>query len=404
MIQRVLVVFIAIMSLIVVATLAALVWFWGAGAVASPTTNTTTTTLIPDWVAVTVDGELQLHRNGQTQTLRDDAFVGSETLPSMSPDGTQIAYVRHANTQIAVSVYTLANASLTDIYTSDTQEMRMLHWSPDGRHIAFVTSDDAVIVAPSDGVALATKVAQGGRSFVDWSPTSAALLVRIGILGRDGGMLGVYDVQKNKIVMSHADVGDFQSAQWDQTGTGYFYVVDATGADGATSPAAVIRYQRLDGTYSDIVNEGPATIRLLPAPASNQLAYIVARADQRLLRVWRNGAVETLSETQPLTAWWSPDARLIAMMTIVDDQSLRWEVIDTITGQVQQLSTFMPNDATIDVLRYFDGEAYSPWSSDGQWLLMTSRDIVQAQAVGGGGVVPLGPGVHAQWVATNLVR
>jgi len=54
-------------------------------------------------------------------------------------------------------------------------------------------------------------------------------------------------------------------------------------------------------------------------------------------------------------------------------------------------------------LRYFDGESFTPWSSDGRWLLTTTRDIVQAQAMAGGSVVPLGPGIYAQWMSTDLV-
>lgn len=401
MFQRILALFIALMSMVVVASAAVIVWFL----VIHPSqVETARTPIIPDWVAITSDGELQLHHNGYTHVLRDDAVVDAATLPVISPDGTRVAYVRQTQEQITLSVFVLANETLIDVYPIDDAVVRMVHWSPNSAFIAVTSSDGAVMVVSSDGTQPAVKVAYGELAFVDWSPTSTALLVRLGLLGRDGGLLGVYDVAQQRIVMSHSDVGDFQSAQWDQTGSGYYYVVDAGLLDLLSTPRSVIRYQRLDGVFLDIVDEGEATIRLLPAPQRDQLAYIASNQTTRVLRIWRNGTIETISENSPLTAWWSPDGQMLATLTIVDDEQLRWEVIDVTTGETSVLSTFAPNERIIDVLRYFDGTSFSPWSSDGRWLLTTTQDIVQAQAVAGGSVVPLGPGIYAQWMLANLVR
>jgi dipeptidyl aminopeptidase/acylaminoacyl peptidase len=400
MLQRYLSIFIAVMSSIVAVAVIAVIWLL----VLYPTrTATTASSLIPDWVAITAEGELQLHHNGYTRVLRRDAVPEVATLPVVSADGMRIAYLRHDAAQVVLSVFVLADGTLIDVYRADDAIPRMIHWSPNGQYLAFATTADAVMVVASDGTQPATKVAHGALAFMDWAPTSDAVLVRLGRLGRDGGLLGVYDVAQQRIMVSHSDVGDFQSAQWDDTGNGYYYVVDAGINDQLSTSHAVIRYQQRDGMHVDIVDEGLATIRLLPAPQSAQLAYIVSRGDARELRIWRNGQLDTIATNQPLTAWWSPDARMLATLTVVDDTQLRWEVIDVTSGTARVLSTFTPNDSMIDVLRYFDGESFTPWSGDGRWLLTTTRDIVQAQAVTGGSVVPLGPGMYAQWMSTDLV-
>jgi len=396
--------FIAVMSVIVLVAVGLVAWIWRQPA--PPRADTVVPARAADWIAVTTAGELQWHVNAQTRTLRTDVAVSAATLPVLSHDGTQVAYARINNQQLSLSVVTLATGTISDMYTATalTQTVSMVHWAPDGRHVGFVVDSNAVMVAPSDGATPAITIAHGAPAFLDWSPDGQNLLVRVGNLGRDGGMLGIYSVIDNHIHMTQTDVGDFQAARWDITGAGYYYVVDQTTTQDSQSPThAVIRYQKLDGTYTDIASEGEATVRLLPAPDGASLAYIVSRKNERLVRIWRDGVVTTIADNQPLTAWWSPDARMLACLVAVDDTHLQWVLVDVLHGTRRTLSTFAPNDAMIDVLHYFDGTAYTPWSSDGQWLMTTSNGIVQAQAVTGGDLVPLGPGVYAQWVHTNLV-
>lgn len=403
MLQRMLVGIIGIMGAVVIVLAGAVLWFLvlrPAETVSAPTAPT----LMTDWVAVTPNGELQWHHNGQTRILRTDVATHTATLPVLAQDGTQIAFVRAVGAQMAVSLLSLADNRVTDVYVDVLQPVSMLHWSPDGTYIAFVVDSNTVYVAPSSAQTAAVRIAYGAPAFLDWNPDSLRLLVKIGGIGRDGGMLGVYDVRDNRIHDAHTDVGDFHSAQWDVRGDGYFYVADAaTRSDSQDAPQAVVRYQHNDGTVTTIAEEGPATIRLLPAPQGDQLAYIVSRSDERLIRIWRNGSVVTVADNSPLTAWWSPNARQLACLTVVDDTQLQWQVIDVLDGTTRTLSTFAPNDAMIDVLHYFDGTAYTPWSADGQWLMTITNDIVQAQAISGGGVVPLGPGTYAQWAPATVL-
>jgi hypothetical protein len=144
-----------------------------------------------------------------------------------------------------------------------------------------------------------------------------------------------------------------------------------------------------DGARIVIAQEGLATVRLLRAPQGNALAFIASRSNERVLRVWDNGTLTTLSNDAPLAAWWSPDARQIAMITAVDEQQVRWNIVTLATQQRRSLQAFTPSEMSIGYMRYFDAYRISPWSNDGQWLLTTTTTIIQAQALDGGAMVPL---------------
>jgi hypothetical protein len=85
------------------------------------------------------------------------------------------------------------------------------------------------------------------------------------------------------------------------------------------------------------------------------------------------------------------------MITAVDDQQVRWNVVTLANQQQRPLQAFTPSDMYIGYMRYFDAYRISPWSKDGQWLLTTTTTIVQAQSLDGGTMVPLGPGEFAVW-------
>jgi len=398
MLQRFLLFFIIIMSCVVLAATGALVWslrtygFSLPARIHSPHTP-------PAWVAVTAAGELQYHHDGQTTLLRSDAVAQGYALPSIASNGQQVVFARQTNEFIAVSVISLVDGQLRDVYTSDTEAPIALQWSPDSRHIAFLLDGTgATVVVDSDGQSPALTIAHGTPTYMDWSPDSTALLLHIGGIGRDGGVVGIYDVTTQTVVQTYNDPADFQTPQWDAEGMGFYYVADPTPqADATLQPEAQIVHQMRDGTRTVIAQEGLATVRLLRAPKGNALAFIASRSDDRVLRVWDKGTVTTLSSDAPLAAWWSPDARQIAMITAVDDQQVRWNIVTIANKQQHPLHAFTPSDMSIGYMRYFDAYRISPWSKDGQWLITTTTTIIQAQALDGGTMVPLGPGEFAIW-------
>jgi hypothetical protein len=52
--------------------------------------------------------------------------------------------------------------------------------------------------------------------------------LHIGGIGRDGGVVEIYDITSQTVIQSYNDPADFQTPQWDAQGTGFFYVADPT--------------------------------------------------------------------------------------------------------------------------------------------------------------------------------
>lgn len=396
--QRLLIVFITVISLFIM-IVGAFVWLavrdvWGMPTIASAPK------LIPDWLAVTAEGELQLHRNGEVITLRRDALPDGYGLPVVSPDGELVAYARATDTTIALTVLTLATGDIVDIYAVPGSVPLAFVWSPNSQYIAFlVDGGNITYVGQRDGMVPLVQVARGAPAYVHWSPNSQTLVLHTGGIGRVGGMISTYDVVNEVVTVISNDPANFQAPQWNNQGDGYYYVADPQPLGNPNDiPRAVITQQFLDGRSQIIADEGQATVRLMHAPQGDALAYIAATVDQRVLRIWRNQQLVTLADTEPLAAFWSPDARRIAVLVGRNDGLAEWQLIDIESGQRQILSAFIPSDMYIGYIRYFDAYTLSPWSTDGQWLLMSTSMVVQGQPTTGSGVVPLGRGVFAVWM------
>lgn len=396
--QRVLIIFIAITSLFVT-VVGAIVWSTIQGGWQAPLL-TSAPKLIPDWLAVTTDGELQLHRSGEVVTLRRDALPEGFGLPVISPDGQFVAYARITDTTIALSILTLRTGDVIDVYAVPGSMPLAFIWSPNSQYLAFlVDGGNVAYVVRRDGTTPLTQVARGAPAYMHWRADSQVLLLHTGGIGRVGGMMSTYDVASDTITVISNDPANFQAPQWNNQGDGYYYVADPQPlANPNDVPRAVITQQFLDGRSQIIADEGQATVRLMHAPQGDALAYIAATVDSRVLRIWRNQQLVTLADTEPLAAFWSPDASRIAVLVGREDGQAEWHIIDVRTGQRQVLSAFVPSEMYIGYIRYFDAYAISPWSIDSQWLLMATSTVVQGQPTSGSAVVPLGRGVFAVWI------
>jgi len=397
-VQRLLVVLIVVMSMSI-AVVGTLVWTTMRNS-AGDMQLRATPKLIPDWVGVTADGTLELHRNGTVVTLRNDALPDGYGLPVVSPDGAYVAFARVTDTTIALSVVRIATGDMVDVYAQPGSVPLAFIWSPNSQYIAFlVDGGNITYVARRDGSTPLAQVARGAPSYMDWRPDSQVLLLHAGGIGRVGGMILTYDVVRDTVTVISNDPANFQAPQWNNRGDGYYYVADPQPLGNPNDvPRAVITQQFLDGRSQIIADEGQATVRLMHAPQGDALAYIAATVDTRVLRIWRNQQLVTLADTQPIAAFWSPDARRIAVLVGLDDGQAEWHMLDVESGQRQILASFVPSDMYIGYIRYFDAYALSPWSADGLWLLMATDTVVQGQPAAGSAVVPFGRGVFAVWM------
>lgn len=102
------------------------------------------------WTAVAAAGVAAVLAIGGYRTMRDigagrervsplTALLGTETMPSFSPDGTQLAYVWNGEKERNADIYVKVVGTEAALrLTSDGGADLFPSWSPDGKHIAFV--------------------------------------------------------------------------------------------------------------------------------------------------------------------------------------------------------------------------------------------------------------------------
>ena len=124
-------------------------------------------------------------RSQEFKTVPLTSYLGTETQPSFSPDGNQVAFVWKDENSDHQHVYVKLLGSETPLkITSDDADDYTPVWSPDGRSIAFLRvspKEQGIFIAPSIGGA-ARKVftplgtIEWDRGTLTWSPDGTRLV------------------------------------------------------------------------------------------------------------------------------------------------------------------------------------------------------------------------------------
>jgi len=110
------------------------------------------------------------------------SYVGHEIHPSLSPDGSQLAFAWDGGGSNGVDIYVKVVGEDQALQLTATDDVEMFpSWSPDGRWIAFVResrtdSPGIFVIAPLGGAE--RRVTDNGYD-VSWSPDSASILFSI---------------------------------------------------------------------------------------------------------------------------------------------------------------------------------------------------------------------------------
>ncbi len=100
----------------------------------------------------------------------------ADVAPSLSPDGSQIAFGSNRSGQYEIYVRSLASDGVDRRLTSDGQENNQPSWSPDGRYIAYTSSrPPAVKIVPASGGPARFLTRSGGSP--RWSPDGRSILL-----------------------------------------------------------------------------------------------------------------------------------------------------------------------------------------------------------------------------------
>lgn len=153
-------------------------------------------------IAFELDGDIVVGAldGSQLETLNGD--VAHARSPQFSPDGTLLAFISGSPADwLGGPIFVVpADGSRPPIdiggsLTAKREYYPALAWSPDGRHIAFASSDPgttAIVVAAADGSG--ARPITGGDAFHDlpsWSPDGSLIAYRIVALDRSSRSLAV---------------------------------------------------------------------------------------------------------------------------------------------------------------------------------------------------------------------
>jgi TolB protein len=370
-------------------------------AVTAPTVESESTSLPDDRinriVYVSADNHIAtINPNGTdgrllTEISRDYLF------PAWSPAGNDIAVI--ANSASSAAVIQLRDgleARETNLYFSRRQPVIYLYWSPDGRHLSFITNH------PEGGLGLniatpgeseeSRLLALGQPFYWQWTADADQLFIHTGFSGR-GARLTLIDVEGDGEGENVAEPGFFQSPGISADGRYWAYAEEVS----ADSRWVVVA----DTQSGELQREQHGgQVALSWSPTTNQLAFISGdEGDFRFFGPLRlldavTGEMTLLSQDVVIAFFWSPDGRYVAYFTanqVREDEiqvnarqrlgkpgqqrgiEFRLFVVDVMTGEGLQLAAFRPTLTFLtQFLPYFDQYALSHrlWSPDSSALVL----------------------------------
>lgn len=261
----------------------------------------------------------------------DDLYtLGIISDAQISPDGTQVAYVvtsldkEHNEYRSAIWLITTDGRTPGCQYTAGTKQDMHPRWSPDGQHIAFVSSrtdkPQIFIIALTGGEARQlTKQAQGAGTPV-WTPDGSTIIFSGQTSAEDSLDTPPATDKPPKLAKTRI----ITHANYREDGRGYrdgkwMHLFSVQIASGNTT-------QLTDGEWDDTQ---PAV-----SPDGQTIAFVSARFDGRELSthsdIWLIDAdgANPRGLTDHTGPWqspaWSPDGRQIAYVGFHDPEDVNW--------------------------------------------------------------------------------
>jgi TolB protein len=288
-------------------------------------------------------------------------------------------------------------------------------WSPDGRHISFLSGQSdgtlAVRVVAADGSAepdlLGTTTSS---SYFAWKPDSSALLLHMGGASFEEGRVAAYEPGNAKPLQELADPGLFKTPAWSADGSQFFYVAQpaVTGVPTPEMVESVLTSVSPDGATQALASEKMAALLFARAPASDDIAYTTfgpaGFGPLKMVGAGVSPHVISRDDEQIPAFFWSPDGSQIAYLTVSKSAGggtrLTWHVVGREGGAIRDLSSFVPSQAFVAMISYFDAYAFSlnMWSAKGDKLVYGADDGVYVLDVPSGKVERRADGAMATWV------
>jgi Tol biopolymer transport system component len=254
-------------------------------------------------------------------------------------------------------------------------------WSPDGRLIAFVTTDHRLWVVRADGTAMPNVVADSA-AHTCWAPTSDAVYFLRGPAGAVDLMKVGIDPSSGHRATVAAQVMSLPKADaFDIAPHGDVVQLVYT----QTSPSAQVMALEFSGIPRRVTGERPLTEGTAQvhsadiSPNGEWVAYGEARGREVDLRVipFVGGPAHSVASSPAVedSPAWSPDASRLAFLR-EDSTGRSMMVADLGTGALQRAGS-LPGPGFWAEELFFPllGRGHGNWSADGRHLAYFSQDL-----------------------------
>ncbi|NOH04361.1 MAG: hypothetical protein HND47_21495 [Chloroflexi bacterium] len=378
------------------------------------------------------DGNVYVTDQGATSTtpLTEDVTEATQSriayqMPTWSPDGSRVAFVRLEQTgadslAAELMVADTDGDTVASVYASETEYPFYINWSPDNENIGILSTTAsqqtlALQSIPANGDA--RRVLDTGSPFYwSWSPDGRVMIVH-----KNGAATGTQsqlsflklDDEVTEFVMDELPAS-FQAPAWSPDGN--FILLTTLSEDGDQQ----IVMADATGSVQKTIAEFEVNVSFAWAADGEQFAYILGNEQLQ------NGALgplhvgdvfgseEVIVEEDVVGFFWSPDGREIAyfqpLIVTPEDSTerifyLELYVLDVASGESRLIATFQPTQQFFSLIPYNDQyhQSVTIWSPDSNNLVISfiTREGIPAIAIvpSSGVTEPrfLAEGVFATW-------
>ncbi|MCQ3936214.1 MAG: hypothetical protein DPW18_04100 [Chloroflexi bacterium] len=378
------------------------------------------------------DGNVYVTDQGATSTtpLTEDVTEATRSqiayqLPTWSPDGSRVAFVRLEQTgadslSAELMVADTDGDTLASVYASETELPFYINWSPDNENIGILSTTAsrqtlALQSIPASGEA--RRVLDTGSPFYwSWSPDGRAMIVH-----KNGAAAGTQsqlsflklDDEVTEFVMDEIPAS-FQAPAWSPDGS--FILLTTLSENGSQQ----IVLADAAGSVQKTIAEFEVNASFAWAADGEQFAYILGNEQLQ------NGALgplhvgdvfgseEVIVDEDVAGFFWSPDGGEIAyflpQVFTPEDSSeqvfyLEMYILDVASSESRLIATFQPTQQFFSLLPYMDQyhQSVTIWSPDSNNLVIAfiaSGGVPAIAIVPASGVTEprlLAEGVFAAW-------
>lgn len=338
-------------------------------------------------------------RAGQVTMMTDDAAPSRRYLwPTWSNDG-RLAYFccdpsgGQPFTQVFVSDDGLSSGDLRHVAPNTV--FNYASWSPRNCDVGDNCRDLAVLLSLIDRNSLTVdiirigageseplRVGLGAPFYYSWSPDGSRLLTQ-----RDVQRLDVFSLDSASSDQLPYAPGFFPAPHWSPVDDRLLVGV----LNDSTTDLAIIANEQVRVLRSALRGE----LSFNWSPSGDYVAYRtlddVSASDLFVIDAV-TGDLIAQTDDSAFAFFWSPDSRLLAYVTIatppgtfniahtpastdflqrVQEDGLRWSVLDVVTGQTRNYGSFIPTAEMVYLLLYFNqfAQSHSIWSPDSSHIV-----------------------------------